>query len=97
MSTPSPELLAALDLRDDQYSTTEADRDDHSRDWATAPREAVPPDVVVWPESTDDVSAVLAAATEHGVPVTPFAAATGLEGNAVPVHGGVSLDMTRMD
>jgi D-lactate dehydrogenase (cytochrome) len=97
MSTPSPELLAALDLRDDQYSTTEADRDDHSRDWATAPREAVPPDVVVWPESTDDVSAVLAAATEHGVPVTPFAAATGLEGNAVPVHGGVSLDMMRMD
>ncbi|WP_152039761.1 FAD-binding oxidoreductase [Salinigranum salinum] len=97
MSTPSPELLAALDLRDDQYSTTEADRDDHSRDWATAPREAVAPDVVVWPESTGDVSAVLAAATEHGVPVTPFAAATGLEGNAVPVHGGVSLDMTRMD
>jgi D-lactate dehydrogenase (cytochrome) len=97
MSTLTTDFLAALDLRDDQLSTTEADRDDHSRDWATAPREAVAPDVVVWPESTDDVSAVLAAATEHGVPVTPFAAATGLEGNAVPVHGGVSLDMTRMD
>jgi D-lactate dehydrogenase (cytochrome) len=97
MSTLTPEFVRALDLRDDQYSTAASDRDDHSRDWGTRPAEAVGPDTVVWPESTADVSAVLAAATEHGVPVTPFAAATGIEGNAVPTHGGVSLDMTRMD
>ncbi len=55
------------------------------------------PDAVVWPESTADVSAVLSAATDRDVPVTPYAAGTGLEGNAVPAHGGVSLDLTRMD
>ena len=97
MSTLTPDLLAGLDLRDDQYSTATADRDDHSRDWATTAAEAVAPDVVVWPESTADVSAVLEAANDQGVPVTPFAAATGTEGNAVPVRGGISLDMTRMD
>ncbi len=49
------------------------------------------------PESTGDVSKLLAACSEHGVPVTPYAAGTGLEGGAVPVDGGVSLDLTRMD
>ena len=97
MSTPTPDLLADLPLRDDQFSTTESDRDHHSRDWGTPPEAAVEPDVVVWPESTEDVSALLQTASDHGVPVTPFAAATGIEGNAVPVRGGISLDMTRMD
>ena len=97
MSTLTPDLFATLDLREDQYSTASADRNHHSRDWGTADVDAVEPDVVVWPESTDDVSAVLSAASEHGVPVTPFAAGTGIEGNAVPTHGGISLDMTRMD
>jgi D-lactate dehydrogenase (cytochrome) len=97
MSTPTAELLGDLDLRDDQFSTAERDREDHSRDWGTPESAAVAPDVVVWPESTADVSAVLAAASARGVPVTPFAAATGIEGNAVPAHGGVSLDLTRMD
>jgi D-lactate dehydrogenase (cytochrome) len=55
------------------------------------------PDAVVYAESTADVSAVLAACSEHGVPVTPYAAGTGLEAGAVPVDGGVSLDLTRMD
>ncbi|MFC7098327.1 FAD-binding oxidoreductase [Halobaculum marinum] len=84
-------------LSPDRVSTTTADRDHHGRDWGTPPEEAAPPDVVVWPESTAEVSAVLAAATERDIPVTPFAAGTGIEGNAVPVRGGISLDLTRMD
>ncbi|WP_254546600.1 FAD-binding oxidoreductase [Halomarina pelagica] len=84
-------------LADDQLSTAATDRDRHARDWGTAERDASPPDVVAWPESTEEVAAVLAAANERGVPVTPFAAGTGIEGNAVPARGGVSLDLTRMD
>jgi len=84
-------------LSPEQVSTTDADRDYHGTDWGTSPAAAAPPDIVVWPESTADVSAVLAAATERGIPVTPFAAGTGVEGNAVPAHGGISLDLTRMD
>ena len=89
-------FLRAL-LSADQVSTTTADRDHHGRDWGTPPEEASPPDVVVWPESTAEVSDVLAAATDRGIPVTPFAAGTGIEGNAVPSRGGISLDLTRMD
>ncbi len=91
-------FLADLDLADDQVSVAEGRRESHAADWGTAQLdEGVVPDAVVWPESTADVSAVLAAATEVGVPVTPYAAGTGLEGNAVPVCRGISLDLTRLD
>jgi D-lactate dehydrogenase (cytochrome) len=55
------------------------------------------PDVVVYPTSTEDVAAVLALADQHRIPVTPFAAGSSLEGHVIPVAGGISLDLTRMD
>jgi D-lactate dehydrogenase (cytochrome) len=55
------------------------------------------PDVVVWPESTDEVAAVLEYADAAGVPVVPFGAGTSLEGHVIPLHGGISLDLTRMN
>jgi D-lactate dehydrogenase (cytochrome) len=75
----------------------EGERDRHANDWATEGRVEATPGAVVYPETTEDVADVLAACDERGVPVTPYAAGTGLEGNAVPVRGGVSLDMTEMD
>ena len=91
-------FLESLDLGDDQLSFAEGRRESHATDWgAEQSGREVLPDAVVYPESTADVSAVLAAATDHGVPVTPYAAGTGLEGNAVPARGGISLDLTRMD
>jgi len=73
------------------------ERDRHANDWATEGRVESTPGAVVYPETTEDVASVVGACDERGVPVTPYAAGTGLEGNAVPVHGGVSLDMTEMD
>jgi len=74
---------------------------DHGGDWAThadwLTEEPVEPDVVVYPSSTEEVAAILAGATERSLPVTPYAAGTSLEGNPVPAHGGISMDMTRMD
>lgn len=80
-----------------QHSGTREDLTDHATDWGTEPADGVSPDAVVWPESTEDVVAVLGAANERGVPVTPYAAGTSLEGNPVPSRGGISLDLTRMD
>ncbi|WP_254524225.1 FAD-binding oxidoreductase [Natrinema caseinilyticum] len=92
-------FLEELSLSDDQYSFARERRESHATDFGTERNDGGGnlPDAVVWPERTDDVSAVLAAATDRGVPVTPYAAGTGLEGNAVPAHGGISLDLTRMD
>ena len=55
------------------------------------------PDVVVFAQSTAEVSAVLAYADGSGVPVVPFGAGTSLEGHVIPLRGGISLDLTRLD
>src|SRR5438874_10739242 len=55
------------------------------------------PDVVVYPETTAEVAAVLEYAHAAGVPVVPFGAGTSLEGHVIPLHGGISLDLTRLD
>ena len=90
-------FLEGLGL-DGAVSFGDSDRDLHAGDFGAQQRGwAVRPDAVVWPASTEDVSKVLRAADGRGVPVTPFAAGTSLEGHAVPVSGGISLDMTRMD
>jgi D-lactate dehydrogenase (cytochrome) len=82
----------------DRLSTAEDARDDHAVDFGTSmDGEGVTPDAVAWPTSTEEVSAILEAATDRGVPVTPYAAGTSLEGNAVPTHEGISLDVTRMN
>ncbi|WP_336036900.1 FAD-binding oxidoreductase [Halobacterium yunchengense] len=91
------EFCESLGLAADQWSVAAADRDLRATDWGTDDDGASPPGAVVWPESTADVAAVLDRANETGVPVTPYGAGTGIAGNAVPVEGGVSLDLTRMD
>jgi D-lactate dehydrogenase (cytochrome) len=55
------------------------------------------PDAVVFPTSTAEVAGVLLYASAEGVPVVAFGAGTSVEGNVIPVHGGISLDLTRMD
>jgi len=84
-------------LDDDQISTSESARTERGFDWGTPHEEGSPPAVVVWPESTEDVSAILRESSERGIPTTPYAAGTSLEGNPVPVAGGISLDVSRMD
>lgn len=54
------------------------------------------PDVVVLPESTEEVSRVLKYAFDRTVPVTPRGAGSGLSGGCTPVHGGIVMDMKRM-
>jgi D-lactate dehydrogenase (cytochrome) len=62
-----------------------------------SPHDPVLPDAVVHPESTAEVAAVLAAANDRGVPVTPRSGGSSLEGNPIPVAGGVVLDTLGMD
>lgn len=69
-------------------------REQYSLD--ASPHEPSLPDVVVWPASTEEVSRVLAAANDRGIPVTPWSGGSGLEGNAIPVEGGILLNMFDM-
>ena len=73
----------------------DSERDLHGADFSF--HEPHRPDFVVYPGTTQDVSCVLAIANELAVPVTPFGAGTSLEGHVIPVRGGISLDLTRLD
>ena len=55
------------------------------------------PDVVVWPESTAAVAAVVAHAKEHRIPVTARGAGTGLSGACVARSGGVLISFDKMN
>ena len=54
------------------------------------------PQVVVFPESTEQVAAAVRVAHRAGVPVIPRGAGTGLSGGAVAAAGGVIVALTRM-
>lgn len=67
----------------------------HSRD-ETEDLRALP-ELVVRPRTEEEVSALLSAARELRFPVTPQGALTGLSGGALPVSGGVALDLRAMN
>lgn len=56
-----------------------------------------PPDAVVFPETTDEVSAIVALCSKAGVPVIPFGAGSSLEGQVNAPFGGLSVDLSRMN
>jgi alkyldihydroxyacetonephosphate synthase len=75
--------------------------DDAGRDWwplsavwATEGLVPARPAAVARPSDADGVAATIRLAAEHGVPLTPAAGRSGVCGGAVPVAGGVALDLT---
>jgi D-lactate dehydrogenase (cytochrome) len=79
----------------ENVSTGESVLDLHGRDSSYPP--AVRPEAVAWPTTTAQVSQILAWADREVIPVTPWGAGTSLEGNPIPVAGGLVLDMTKMN
>ncbi|NFN93234.1 FAD-binding oxidoreductase [Clostridium botulinum] len=55
------------------------------------------PQVVFMAHSTEEVSKVVKICNENKIPVTPRGAGTGLVGGAVPLLGGVLIDITKMN
>ena len=79
----------------ERMSTGESILDLHSRDESS--HQGRKPDVVVWPLRTMEISQILKLAHEEKIPVTPWGAGTSLEGNPIPVEGGIVLDLQQMN
>ena len=91
-----PEVFAALRaLLGERASEVDAIRQVHGRSESYhAPRL---PDAVVFPESTAEVAGIVTICAAARIPIVGFGAGTSLEGNAMPLQDGVSVDFTRMD
>lgn len=55
------------------------------------------PEVVVLPQSAEEISQLLSYCSTHHIPVTPIGARTGLSGGMLTVYGGVALSTVRMN
>jgi D-lactate dehydrogenase (cytochrome) len=87
------ELKAILDER--RVSAGQSVRHLHSRDESFHSPSL--PEVVVWPRSTEEVSRLVRWACRKKVPVTAWGAGTSLEGNPIPVRGGMVMDFSEMN
>jgi len=93
----SPAFLAALrQCFGDQCSTALAVREQHGRD-ESAYIDVPPPVAVVYAESSADVCAAVQLCAAHQVPLIPYGAGSSLEGQLLALHGGISLDLSRMN
>jgi len=92
----APAFLDALGGRfGNRMQTGEAVRRQHGS--SEAHFATVLPDAVVYARTTDDVVDLVRLCTTAGVPIVPFGAGTSIEGNALPIRGGVSLDLSEMN
>ena len=78
----------------ERLSTADAVRQHHSHGeswhaWA-------PPDAVAFPESTAEVARIVSACAARRVPIVPFGMGSSLEAHVNALHGGISIDLTRM-
>ena len=86
---------ALRDLVGDRLQTGKAIRLEHGR--SETHFAAMPPDAVVFAETTEEVAAIVRLCAEARVPLIPFGAGTSVEGNTLAVRGGVALNLSRMD
>lgn len=95
------ELMAAVGGR---VSMLDFDRLAYARDfwplgliWLREGRTPPPPDLVAWPSSEEEIQAVIAIARRRKLPVIPFGAGSGVCGGTWAMHGGIALDLKRLD
>src|SRR3954467_8109301 len=88
-------IVQAL-LRDygERAVTSQAVRDQHSHGEGLA--DSGMPDVVVFPETNEEVAAIVRLCHAARVPVIAFGVGTSLEGHVAALYGGVCVDLSRM-
>jgi D-lactate dehydrogenase (cytochrome) len=86
------QLTARFGVR---FSTAAAVREQHGRD--ESPYAPMPPDAVVTVETTEEVAAIVQLAAAWRVPVIPYGVGSSIEGHLLALHGGISIDLGRMN
>ncbi|MCA3264346.1 MAG: FAD-binding protein [Telmatospirillum sp.] len=79
----------------DRLSTAGAVREQHGK--GEAYHHSIPPDAVAFAESTEEVAAIVKICARHRLAVVPFGTGTSLEGHTAALHGGICIDLSRMN
>jgi D-lactate dehydrogenase (cytochrome) len=92
---PAPFVDALQAQFGKRFSIAESVREHHGKD--ESPFLPVPPDGVVFAESTEEVADIVRLCAEHKVPLIPFGVGSSLEGHLLAVQGGISVDLNAMN
>lgn len=78
-----------------RFSASRAVCDQHGRDESIF--ELMSPQAVVYPETTEEVVEIVRLCKAHGSPIIPYGAGSSLEGHTLALHGGVTVNMQKMN
>lgn len=78
-----------------QFVTSLSVREHHARDESAYDKTL--PEAVIFARSVDDVVKVVKLCHKHSIPVVAFGAGTSIEGHILPIHGGITLDLSEMN
>ena len=93
---PNDAALDALaSLLGERLSRSKPDLAEHGRSESHFP--TTPPDAVAYPETTEEVQALVKICAAQDCPVIGWGAGTSLEGHGLAVRGGVVVDFSRMN
>ncbi|MBM7551624.1 FAD-binding oxidoreductase [Thalassobacillus pellis] len=97
MSVKMDHLLEELQriLRPDQVSTNPTILEHHSKDESYHTGSS--PDIVVFPEESEEVSAIVKVADATETPIIPFGLGSSLEGHVIPYERGITIDFSEMN
>lgn len=94
-SLPAELLQALQNLLEDRCTISSAVRQHHGSDESSY--DPMPPDAVVFAQSTAEVASIVRLCHHYGVPVIPYGAGSSLEGHILALRGGVCLDLSQMN
>jgi alkyldihydroxyacetonephosphate synthase len=88
----------------DRVSSTAVDRLVYSVDaywlpqmWLDRGERTTTADIVVHPANAEQIARVLAVANDARIPVVPWGGGSGTQGGALPIHGGIIIDVKRLN
>ncbi|MHA1918107.1 MAG: FAD-binding oxidoreductase, partial [Promethearchaeota archaeon] len=55
------------------------------------------PDIILWPQTTVEVSEIIKLANKYKIPIIPYGEGSGVVGSALAINGGIILDMKYFD
>ncbi|MFK5998344.1 MAG: FAD-linked oxidase C-terminal domain-containing protein [Rhodobacterales bacterium] len=95
MSNIATAVADLKSLLGQRLNTSRAVLDLHGANEAYFP--STPPDAVAFVHSAQEVSDIVKICAKHRCPIVPWGVGTSLEGHALAIKGGVTLDFSEMD
>ncbi len=68
-----------------------------SQMWLDRGQPLMPPDYIVHPASPEQIAEIMLVANKYRIPVVPWGGGSGTQGGAIPIFGGIMMDLKRLN